>query len=90
MTKKNTGYIVTGILNGESVAYGKSTMASMTNVSVHRIEKMIDKGITGQALLDRVFSKRLEINALRRRFFTRFSPRIDDALWSYGNHVWSR
>jgi len=90
VNKKPNSYIVKGVLNGEKVAYGKSTMAAMTEYSVHQIEILIDKGITGQALLNAVFSKQLEINAIRRRFYTRFSPRIYDALWSYGNHVWCR
>jgi len=90
VNKRPNSYIVKGVLNGEKVAYGKSTMAAMTEYSVHQIEIMIGKGIEGQALLNAVFSKQLEINDIRRRFFTQFSPRIDDALWSSGNHIWCR
>ena len=83
-------YIVRGVLNGKKAAYGKSTMSAMTEYSVFGINKLIDEGLAGQDLLDKVFEKQLAINEIHRRFTTKVSPRVYEALRSSGRHFWQR
>ena len=75
-------YVIKGFLQGERVSMGKSTMSSRSGVSVHQIEKLIARGFKGQELIDKVFSKILEQERVKRLFFFRPSERISAALTS--------